>query len=88
MPFYEDLRGQWRATVVDITSDRIALSESRWSLVEFARHLRSAFAERLEKRRVYKQTLQELQSYSRRNLLDMGIDPDGLETLARRAAGL
>ncbi|HWT30136.1 MAG TPA: hypothetical protein VN240_03830 [Propylenella sp.] len=74
--------------MVDITSDRIARSQPRWSVVEFARYLRSAFAARLEKRRVYKQTLQELQSYSRRNLLDMGIDPDGIEDLARRAAGL
>ena len=78
---------QWRAIVVDITSDRIARSQPRWSVVEFARYLRP-FAARLEKRRVYKQTLQELQSYSRRNLLDMGIDPDGIEDLARRAAGL
>ena len=74
--------------MVDITSDRITRAEPRWSVVDLARHLRSALAARLEKRRVYKQTLQELQSYSRRNLLDMGIDPDGIEDLARRAAGL
>ena len=74
--------------MVDITSDRITRAEPRWSVVEVVRHLRSAFGARLEKRRVYKQTLRELQSYSRRNLLDMGIDPDALEDLARRAAGL
>ena len=70
--------------MVDITSHAIIEAEPRWSVVEFA----SALATRLEKRRVYKQTLSELQTYSRRNLLDMGIDPDGLEDLARRAAGL
>jgi hypothetical protein len=50
--------------------------------------LQSTLASRLEKRRVYRRTLQELQTYSRRNLLDMGIDPDALHELARRAAGL
>ena len=74
--------------MVDITSHAMTEAEPRWSVVEFARHLQSALATRLEKRRVYKQTLSELQTYSRRNLLDMGIDPDGLEDLARRAAGL
>ena len=74
--------------MVDITSDRIARAEPRWSVVEVVRHLQSALAARLEKRRVYKQILRELQSYSRRNLLDMGIDPDALEDLARRAARL
>ena len=74
--------------MVDITSDRITRAEPRWSIVEFAKHFQSDLAARLEKRRVYRQTLRELQTYSRRNLLDMGIDPDGIEELARRAAGL
>ena len=76
------------SSVVDITSDRITRAEPRWSVVDVVRHLQSAVATRVEKRRVYKQTLRELRTYSRRNLLDMGIDPDALEDLARRAAGL
>ena len=36
----------------------------------------------------YHQTLGELRSYRRDELLEIGIDPDSLDNLARRHAGL
>ena len=50
--------------------------------------LRTTFARYARKRRVYIQPLTALQAYSRRDLLDLGIDPDALHAFARRAAGL
>ncbi len=75
--------------MVDISSGfTITSSRPRRSIGDVATTFRAAFASRLEKRRVYAQILRELQSYTRRDLLDMGLDPDGLRATARAAAGL
>lgn len=49
--------------------------------------VRARLSTYLEQRRIYDRTLAELRTYSRRDLLDLGIDPDDLQDLARRAAG-
>jgi hypothetical protein len=60
----------------------------RRTIPDFARNLVTGWSARRENRRVYRQLLGELRGYSRRNLLDMGIDPEGVETFARKEAGL
>ena len=75
--------------MVDVSSDlTITSAEPRRSMGDIVGDLRAAFSARLEQRRIFRQTLRELQGYSRRNLLDMGLDPERLEDIARRAARL
>jgi uncharacterized protein YjiS (DUF1127 family) len=49
--------------------------------------LREAFVTYRRKRAIYERTFRELQSYSRRDLLELGISPDQIDELARRQAG-
>jgi len=44
-----------------------------------------AFADRMEKRRAYRRTLQQLSVLSERELDDLGLGRDDLRTIARRA---
>ena len=75
--------------MVDVGSEfTIPSSAPRRSAIDIARTVHAAVWAPLEKRWVYRRTLWELQTCSRRTLLDMGIDPDGLDGLARQAAGL
>lgn len=75
--------------MVDVSSDlTITSAVPRRSIGEGLGDLRAALSARLEQRRIYRQTLRELQGYSRRNLLDMGLDPERLEDVARQAARL
>ena len=69
-----------------IANGAITWAEPRRGLAEAAKTLRTAIATRRERRRAYGQLLRELQAYSRRDLLDMGIDPDGIHALARQGA--
>ena len=50
-------------------------------------NLRERIATYRRKRDLYERTLRELQSYSRHDLLDLGISPEDLHGLARRHAG-
>lgn len=75
--------------MVDVSSDlTITSAVPRRSIGDVMEDVRAAFSARLEQRRIYRQTLRELQGYSRRNLLDMGLDPERLEDVARQAARL
>ena len=75
--------------MVDVSSDlTITSAEPRRSIGDVLGDLRATFSARLEQRRIYRQTLRELQGYSRRNLLDMGLDPERLDDVARQAARL
>lgn len=75
--------------MVDVSSDlTITSAEPRRGIGDVLGDLRATFSARLEQRRIYRQTLRELQGYSRRNLLDMGLDPERLDEVARQAARL
>lgn len=52
------------------------------------RTVQGAISTYVGKHRIYVRTLTELQAYSRRDLLDLGIDPDALHAFSRKAAGL
>jgi uncharacterized protein YjiS (DUF1127 family) len=47
----------------------------------------SSVAGYFRRRRIYQQTLRQLEGYSERNLEDMGVTDAGVEAFARRAAG-
>ncbi len=73
--------------MVDVSSDVLITRADQWRPFTAALEtLRAAIAAKRETRRVYQRTLRELQAYSRTDLLDMGIDPDGIHALARKAA--
>ena len=67
----------------------IALQESKFAPeLPLAERVRSALSDWAARHRKYRQVLRELRDYSAGELLDLGIDPFRLESLARQAAGL
>ena len=79
----------WQTTLGRIEPDHYSTAEgAALVLALLAVGIATGWLVRREKRRIYRQLLGELRGYSRRNLLDMGIDPEGLGTFARKAAGL
>ena len=58
------------------------------TLVARLAHVLAQVADRMERRRVYKQTVAELSSLSGRELADLGIGRSQIRAIALEAAGL